>query len=56
LTTIGLSNNKLGTMGAEVLAKNGLEGKRGLTKISIENNCIGNGGLKAISLALSDCH
>ena len=55
LTSIGLSNNKLGAIGAEELAKNGLQGKRGLIKISIENNSISNGGLKAISLALSDC-
>ena len=50
-----MSNNKLGSDGAEELAKNGLQGKRGLIKLSIENNSISNSGLKAISLALRDC-
>ena len=55
LSCIGLSNNKLGQQGAIEIAESGLEGKRGLTKISIENNCIGNQGLKALSLALNNC-
>jgi len=41
--------------GAVEIARNGLEGKTALQKISIENNVIGNEGLKAISLALAGC-
>jgi hypothetical protein len=41
--------NKLSHTGAIEIANNGLEGKRGLVKISIENNSIGNIGLQAIS-------
>ena len=41
--------------GAVEIAKNGLEGKTSVQKISIENNVIGNEGLKAISLALANC-
>jgi Ran GTPase-activating protein (RanGAP) involved in mRNA processing and transport len=56
LSCIGLSNNRLGADGAIEIAQNGLEGKQELVKISIENNVIGNIGLRAISLALKDCH
>lgn len=55
MACLGLSNNKLQVAGAVEIAKNGLEGKTALQKISIENNVIGNEGLKAISLALSNC-
>lgn len=55
LSCIGLSNNKLNQSGAIEIANNGLLGKRGLVKISIENNSIGNIGLQAISQALKDC-
>jgi len=55
LSSLGLSNNKLGTAGAVEIAKNGLEGKREINKLSIENNEIGNEGLKAIAEALSNC-
>ena len=36
------------------IAKTGLTGKQSLVKLSIENNCIGNEGLKAIAIALRD--
>ena len=52
---MGLSNNKLQVAGAVEIARNGLEGKTSMQKLSIENNVIGNEGLKAISLALKDC-
>ena len=55
LQTLGLSNNKLYKYGAMEIAKTGLTGKQSLVKLSIENNCIGNEGLKAISIALSEC-
>ena len=56
LSCIGLSNNRLGADGAIEIAQNGLDGKREVVKISIENNVIGNLGLRAISMALRDCH
>ena len=55
MACLGLSNNKLQVAGAVDIARNGLEGKTGLYKISIENNQIGNEGLKAISMALAGC-
>lgn len=54
LQCLGLSNNKLGSGGAEEIANKGLRGKRFMTKISIENNVIGNNGLCAISQALME--
>ena len=42
LTSLGLSNNKLATAGAVEIAKEGLQGKTEMTKISMENNVIGN--------------
>ena len=51
---MGLSNNKLSTAGAVEIARNGLTGKTCMKKLSIENNVIGNEGLKAISIALKD--
>ena len=50
-----MSNNKLYKYGAVEIAENGLAGKQSLVKLSIENNCIGNEGLKAISKALMEC-
>ena len=55
LTTLGLSNNKLGKDGAIELAENGLRGMSQLVKVSIENNGIGNIGLEAISMSLAHC-
>jgi Ran GTPase-activating protein (RanGAP) involved in mRNA processing and transport len=52
---LGLSNNKLYKYGAQEIAENGLAGKQNLVKLSIENNCIGNEGLKAISKSLMEC-
>lgn len=49
LTALGLSNNKLSDTGCTELANNGLMGKRFLTKLSLENNGIGNEALEAIS-------
>lgn len=37
------------------IAENGLKGKTEVTKLSLENNGIGNLGLQALSLSLMDC-
>lgn len=55
LNTLGLSNNRLAKDGAIEIAKNGLEGKREILKLSIENNVIGNKGLEAICKSLNQC-
>ena len=56
LSCLGLSNNKLYKSGAIEIAQNGLRDKTQLVKISIENNGIGNEGLKEMSLALKNCN
>lgn len=56
LSCLGLSNNRLGADGAIEIAQNGLDGKQEIVKISIENNVIGNLGLRAIALALKECN
>jgi Leucine-rich repeat (LRR) protein len=54
LTILGLSNNKLGQVGACDLANEGLKGKFDLMKLSLESNLINNQGLRAVSEALMD--
>ena len=55
LTCLGLSNNRLDAAGAVEIAKYGLKDKTSIVKLSIENNGIGNEGLKEISIALAKC-
>ena len=55
LSCLGLSNNQLHRSGAIEIARNGLQGKTSLIKISIENNCIASEGLCELSRALLEC-
>ena len=45
LTSLGLSNNKIGEEGAIHIAKNGLKEKEALQKLSLEGNFIGSSGI-----------